>query len=32
MKKMDKSQAVYMRVNSSDAAVTANGEKLVCEE
>lgn len=32
MKKMDKSQAVYMRVNSNDAAVTANGEKLVSQE
>lgn len=32
MKKMDKSQVVYMRVNSSDAALTGNGEKLLSKE
>ena len=31
MKKMDKSQVVYMRVNSNNAAMTASGEKLVSE-
>lgn len=31
MKKMDKSQVVYMRVNSNNAAMTASGEKLISE-
>ena len=31
MKKMDKSQVVYMRVNNNNAAVNALGEKLVSE-
>ncbi len=31
MKKMDKSQAVYLRVNNTNAAVNASGEKLVSE-
>ncbi len=32
MKKMDKSQVVYMRVNDSNAAVTASGEKVISQE
>lgn len=32
MKKMDKSQVVYMRVNNSNAAVTSTGEKVLSEE
>ena len=31
MKKMDKSQVVYMRVNSNNAAMNKAGEKLVSE-
>ncbi len=31
MKKMDKSQVVYMRVNNTNAAMTASGEKLISE-
>lgn len=31
MKKMDKSQAVYLRVNNTNAAIDASGEKLVSE-
>lgn len=31
MKKMDKSQVTYMRVNSNNAAMTASGEKLISE-
>lgn len=32
MKKMDKNQVVYMRVNNNNAAITAAGEKLISEE
>lgn len=32
MKKMDKSQVVYMRVNKNDAAVISSGEKVYSQE
>ncbi len=32
MKKMDKNQVIYMRVNNKNSAVTSNGEKVVSEE
>ena len=31
MKKMDKSQVVYMRVNNANAAITSSGEKVFSE-
>ncbi len=32
MKKMDKDQVVYIQVNEKNAAITANGEKVVSEK
>lgn len=32
MKKMDKNQVVYIRVNDKNAAVTQSGEKVISEE